>query len=273
MGCAIVNLKDIPCFGENGDTMNTVTVRNVEIGAGMPKICVPIVGENRESILEQARTIKTLPADLVEWRVDYLNNVSSLSLLTVLTFLSELRNELGDIPLLFTFRTKREGGEKSISPQAYEELYKAILMSGLVDLIDVELFLDRETVSRLIQTAHENGVPVIVSNHDFKKTPPKEELLDRLETMQDLGADILKIAVMPESTEDLLTLLAATEDGCRYLKQPIVSMSMGGKGVLSRVAGESFGSAITFGTAGAASAPGQLPAEELKEILEALHKE
>ncbi len=146
-------------------------------------------------------------------------------------------------------------------------------MSGLVDLIDVELFLDRETVSRLIQTAHENGVPVIVSNHDFKKTPPKEELLDRLETMQDLGADILKIAVMPESTEDLLTLLAATEDGCRYLKQPIVSMSMGGKGVLSRVAGESFGSAITFGTAGAASAPGQLPAEELKEILEALHKE
>ncbi len=243
--------------------MNTVTVRNVEIGAGMPKICVPIVGENRESILEQARTIKTLPADLVEWRVDYLNNVSSLSLLTVLTFLSELRNELGDTPLLFTFRTKREGGEKSISPQAYEELYKAILMSGLVDLIDVELFLDRETVSRLIQTAHENGVPVIVSNHDFKKTPPKEELLDRLETMQDL----------PESTEDLLTLLAATEDGCRYLKQPIVSMSMGGKGVLSRVAGESFGSAITFGTAGAASAPGQLPAEELKEILEALHKE
>ena len=180
MGCAIVNLKDIPCFGENGDTMNTVTVRNVEIGAGMPKICVPIVGENRESILEQARTIKTLPADLVEWRVDYLNNVSSLSLLTVLTFLSELRNELGDTPLLFTFRTKREGGEKSISPQAYEELYKAILMSGLVDLIDIELFLDRETVSRLIQTAHENGVPVIVSNHDFKKTPPKEELLDRL---------------------------------------------------------------------------------------------
>ena len=130
-----------------------------------------------------------------------------------------------------------------------------------------------DTVRRLVRTAHENGVPVIVSNHDFKKTPPKEELLDRLENMQELGADILKIAVMPESTEDLLTLLAATEDGGRYLKQPIVSMSMGGKGILSRVAGESFGSAITFGTAGAASAPGQLPAEELKEILEGLHKE
>ncbi len=114
--------------------MNTVTVRNVEIGAGMPKICVPIVGETREDILAEARAIRELPADLVEWRVDFLNNVSSLSLLTVLTFLSELRNELGDLPLLFTFRTKREGGEKSISPQAYEELYKSILSSGLIDL-------------------------------------------------------------------------------------------------------------------------------------------
>ena len=95
--------------------MNTVTVRNVEIGAGMPKICVPIVGENRESILEQARTIKTLPADLVEWRVDYLNNVSSLSLLTVLTFLSELRNELGDTPLVRKYHRASVGLRLSVS--------------------------------------------------------------------------------------------------------------------------------------------------------------
>ncbi len=162
--------------------MNTVTVRNVEIGAGMPKICVPIVGETREDILAEARAIRELPADLVEWRVDFLNNVSSLSLLTVLTFLSELRNELGDLPLLFTFRTKREGGEKSISPQAYEELYKSILSSGLIDLIDVELFLGRDIVSRLVAKAHEHGVAVIASNHDFKRTPPKEDILDRLET-------------------------------------------------------------------------------------------
>lgn len=251
--------------------MKTVTVRNVEFGAGTPKICVPIVAGTREELLEQARAIRELPADLVEWRVDYLNNVSSLSLLTVLTFLSELRNEVGDVPLLFTFRTKREGGEKNISPQAYEELYKAVISSGLIDMVDVELFLGPELMERLVKAAHENGVAVIASNHDFKKTPPKEELVDRLEAMQDLGADILKIAVMPESTEDLLILLAATEEASKYLRQPVVTMSMGGKGVLSRVAGEAFGSAITFGTAGKASAPGQLPATELRQILETLH--
>ncbi len=253
--------------------MNTVTVRNVEIGAGMPKICVPIVGETREDILAEARAIRELPADLVEWRVDFLNNVSSLSLLTVLTFLSELRNELGDTPLLFTFRTKREGGEKSISPQAYEELYKAILMSGLVDLIDVELFLGPDTVRRLVRTAHENGVPVIVSNHDFKRTPPKEDILDRLEEMQELGADIAKIAVMPESTEDVEVLMDATATFTKYASVPAIAMSMGELGLASRTTGERFGSAVTFGTAGKASAPGQLPATELKEILETVHAE
>ena len=253
--------------------MNTVTVRNVEIGAGMPKICVPIVGETREDILAEARAIRELPADLVEWRVDFLNNVSSLSLLTVLTFLSELRNELGDTPLLFTFRTKREGGEKSISPQAYEELYKAILMSGLVDLIDVELFLGPDTVRRLVRTAHENGVPVIVSNHDFKRTPPKEDILDRLEEMQELGADIAKLAVMPESTQDVEVLMDATATFTKYASVPAIAMSMGELGLASRTTGERFGSAVTFGTAGKASAPGQLPATELKEILETVHAE
>ncbi len=253
--------------------MNTVTVRNVEIGAGMPKICVPIVGETREDILAEARAIRELPADLVEWRVDFLNNVSSLSLLTVLTFLSELRNELGDLPLLFTFRTKREGGEKSISPQAYEELYKSILSSGLIDLIDVELFLGRDIVSRLVAKAHEHGVPVIVSNHDFKRTPPKEDILDRLEEMQELGADIAKIAVMPESTEDVEVLMDATATFTKYASVPAIAMSMGELGLASRTTGERFGSAVTFGTAGKASAPGQLPATELKEILETVHAE
>lgn len=252
--------------------MSTVNVRGVEIGSGIPKICVPITGSTREEILEQARVIGRLPADLVEWRVDFLNNVSSLSLLTVLTFLSELRNELGDMPLLFTFRTKREGGEKDISPQGYLELNRTVLASGLVDMIDVELFLGDDVMTKLIADAHARGVVVVASNHDFRKTPPGGEILSRLHRMQDLGADILKIAVMPQDTTDVLTLLAATETASASLERPVVTMSMGGKGVLSRVSGETFGSAITFGTAGKASAPGQLPAEELSTVLHELHR-
>lgn len=254
-------------------TLNTVTVRGVELGTGQPKICAPIVGSNREEILEQAKALRDLPVDLVEWRVDHLNNVSSLSLLTVLTFLSELRNELGDLPLLFTFRTKREGGEKDIAPQGYLELNRTIAASGLIDLLDVELFLGDDLFTKLAEYAHEKGVKVIGSNHDFQKTPSKEELLGRLKKMQDLGADLLKVAVMPQDTRDVLTLLAATEEAAATLKQPVVTMAMGGKGVLSRVAGEAFGSAMTFGSAGKASAPGQLDVKTLRAILDALHEE
>ena len=90
--------------------------------------------------------------------------------------------------------------------------------------------------------------------------------------MEERGADIAKIAVMPEYKKDLLTLLAATECAAEEMQIPVVTMSMGEIGLLSRLSGEIFGSALTFGTAGAASAPGQMDAVELRKILTLIHK-
>ena len=144
--------------------------------------------------------------------------------------------------------------------------------SGYVDMIDVEAFTGNEEVREIIDTAHACGVKVVVSNHDFYKTPPKEELISRLCKMQELGADVPKIAVMPQSRRDVLTLLAATEEMVReYADRPIITMSMNGEGVISRLCGEVFGSAVTFGAAGRTSAPGQMQVKELKMVLEMLH--
>jgi len=90
--------------------------------------------------------------------------------------------------------------------------------------------------------------------------------------MQDMGADIPKIAVMPQSKKDVLTLLAATEEmtSC-YADRPIITMSMAGTGVISRLCGEVFGSSMTFGAAGKASAPGQMGVEDLNTVLALLH--
>ena len=85
--------------------------------------------------------------------------------------------------------------------------------------------------------------------------------------------DIAKIAVMPESTQDVEVLMDATATFTKYASVPAIAMSMGELGLASRTTGERFGSAVTFGTAGKASAPGQLPATELKEILETVHAE
>lgn len=251
--------------------MNPVMIRGVAIGEGIPKICVPIVGKTREEIIKAAEEIRTLPVDVVEWRADWYEEVFEADV--VLDVLQELRRSLGELPLLFTFRTKKEGGEKEIDKKYYRTLNQLVAESGLADLIDVEVFSGDEVVNDLVRTAHENGVKVIGSNHDFEKTPEKEAIIRRLCRMQELDVDLPKIAVMPKKKEDVLTLLAATEEMNRkYADRPIITMSMAGDGVISRLCGEVFGSALTFGAAGQASAPGQIGVKELRQILTILHE-
>lgn len=250
--------------------MNPVIVKNVKIGEGIPKICVPIVGVTAEDIINEAKLLKDIPKDLVEWRADWYEGVFEFE--KVKKVLRELREILEETPILFTFRTEKEGGEKSIHEAEYFALNRLAAESGNADLIDVEIFSEEETVKSIIACAHQNSVKVIASNHDFQKTPAKEEIISRLKKMQEMGADILKIAVMPQTKKDVITLLAATEEMVTdYAVQPVVTMSMSGMGLISRLAGEIFGSAITFGAAKKASAPGQIPANDLENVLNILH--
>jgi len=252
-------------------TMNTVHVRDIVIGEGRPKICVPIVGKTRMEILAEASRFSAMPVDLVEWRVDWYTDVFSTD--KVIETAKRLRETLGNIPVLFTFRTSKEGGEKAISPEEYKNLNIALAQSGYVDLVDVEAFTGNEIVKEIIENAHSFGVKVIASNHDFSKTPEKDEIVNRLRKMQKLGADIPKIAVMPTCRQDVLTLLTATlEMTENYADRPIITMSMAGTGVVSRLTGESFGSALTFGAASQASAPGQIGVEKLCQVLDIIHE-
>ena len=187
--------------------------------------------------------------------------------------LKDLRPALGNTPILFTFRTSKEGGEKAIEPDVYVELNKKAAATGLVDLVDVEAFTGDSYVKEIIEAAHEAGVAVVASNHDFDKTPDKDDIVGRLRKMQELDADIPKIAVMPQNKKDVLTLLAATEEMVsEYADRPIITMSMAGTGLISRLCGEVFGSALTFGAVGKASAPGQMNAADLNTVLNLIHE-
>ena len=251
--------------------MNTVKVRDIEIGAGAPKIIVPIVGVTKNDIIEEAKTFHSIPVDVVEWRVDWFEGVFDFA--QVEDALKDLRAALGNIPILMTFRTSKEGGEKAIEPEAYAELNIKAAQTGYVDLIDVEIFTGDEIVKKIIDGAHAAGVKVVASNHDFFKTPEKEEIIRRLCMMQELGADIPKIAVMPTCRRDVLTLLCATEEMyTEHADRPIITMSMAGTGLISRLCGEVFGSALTFGAAKKASAPGQAAVNDLNNMLQFLHE-
>ena len=248
--------------------MNTIKVRNIEIGSGTPKIIVPIVGVTKQEIIDEAKTFDSIPVDVVEWRVDWFEGVFDFE--KVEDVLKELRAVLGETPILMTFRTSKEGGEKSIEPEDYAKLNIKAAQTGYVDFIDVEIFTGDDVVREIIDGAHAAGVKVIASNHDFFKTPAKADIIYRLRKMQDMNADIPKIAVMPQNKKDVLTLLAATEE--MTTNRPIITMSMAGTGVISRLCGEVFGSSMTFGAAKKASAPGQMGVNDLSTVLDLLHK-
>ena len=251
--------------------MNTIKVRNIEIGSGTPKIIVPIVGVTKQEIIDEAKTFDSIPVDVVEWRVDWFEDVFDFE--KVEDVLKELRAVLGETPILMTFRTSKEGGEKAIEPTAYAELNIKAAQTGYVDLVDVEIFTGDDIVKKIIDGAHAAGVKVVASNHDFFKTPAKADIIYRLRKMQDMNADIPKIAVMPQNKKDVLTLLAATEEmTTNYADRPIITMSMAGTGVISRLCGEVFGSSMTFGAAKKASAPGQMGVNDLSTVLDLLHK-
>ena len=264
-------------------TERVVTIRDRKIGEGMPKICVPIVGADEKEIRAQAERIRELPADMAEWRMDCFDGVDEPD--SVRSVLGTLRAILPWTPLLATFRTRKEGGNRDITAEGYRKLCAAAAEGGC-DLIDVELFAgstlpwetdavrDGDTFFReLVETAHRCGVKAVGSSHEFHRTPKEQEILFRLCRMQALGADIVKIAVMPQRPEDVDVLLGATIRMCReYAAVPVVTMAMGEEGTVSRINGELTGSAITFGSAGRASAPGQIPVRDLKRALEMIHE-
>ena len=250
--------------------MDTVTIRGVTLGAGVPKIIVPVVDAAREGILDKAREIVSLSADVVEWRADFYQD--ALHIDRLLETLGMLRAELGGLPLLFTLRTKHDGGESDVDFEQYKTVNMAAAGSGCADLIDVEICRGAEALRDHIDAIHAAGVKVTGSFHDFRGTPSREEMVSRLRQAQDMGADISKLAVMPRNREDVLALLeASVEMRETFAVRPILTISMGPLGMVSRIACGISGSCMTFGAAGRTSAPGQLQVEELRRVLNMLH--
>lgn len=250
--------------------MKTVKLKNVVLGEGKPKICIPFVDDTREGLAASARRALAFPCDLVEWRADYYNIKNDPE--ETAAAIRTLRRVLGDIPIFYTMRTGQEGGMSDLTDEEYERTLISTIETGRPDMIDVELSRGDDFMKDMTERAHAYGIAVVASRHAFRDTPPKEEIVETMRRMQVLGADIAKFAAMANSARDVLTLLDATLTMRElYGDTPLITMSMGKPGIVSRLCGEVFGSCLTFGTAGASSAPGQIPADQMKHILDILH--
>lgn len=239
-----------------------VHVGSLALGDGNPKICVPLTAGNLVQMESQLEKIRAVPCDMIELRADYYEG-------DPIEELAAVRERMPDMPVLFTFRTKEEGGERAISPEEYTRLN--LRAAGRADLIDLEVNRGEKFIRDLAVRLQSAGVKIIVSYHDFEQTPDEKYLVHLLCRMQSLGADITKAAVMPQNDRDVLTLLsAAVTMKEQAADRPYIVMSMGRLGALSRLAGRLTGSAVTFATAGAASAPGQMDADFVARALKLL---
>lgn len=249
---------------------NLLCIKGKIIGKGKPLVCVPVMESSKEEILRETRRLEEAHTEMIEWRVDAFENVESPN--AIREILNEMKHIIKESILVYTFRSKNQGGCKALSAADIYDIHQVAAESDVVDFIDVEYF-EAKNPQKEIAMLQEMGAYVIASHHDFEQTPDTEVIRMLLEQIRESGADVVKLAVMPQNMWDVLHLLEETnrfhENHPDY---PLITMSMGAKGGISRVAGEFFGSCVTFGAGGQASAPGQLPVKQLEEILHILHQ-
>ena len=249
-----------------------IEVRGRPIGGGKsPAICTPLVARRSDAILDELAAVLRKKPDLIEWRVDFFTGIAETPV--VIDIARRIRAAAGETPILFTRRSAVEGGEPiALTEEDAVRLYEAVCESHCVDFVDFEMSNHLDHVHRVREVSRTQGVQMIASYHNFKETPPLDALLRRFAQVEELGADIGKVAVMPNSADDVLTLLSATLQSSRRLTIPLISMSMGGYGSLTRMFGWVFGSALTFAVGANSSAPGQVPIEDLDSVLAIMRK-
>lgn len=239
-------------------------MRGIEFGGSAPLFCIPLVANDLEALLAQARVAHDLAPDAVEWRAD---SYDSLSVENIIEAARQLRTILDRELILFTLRVHTEGGKREINQVVRANCIEGILRTGLVDLVDVELCNGAQFIEPIVKTARGEGKGLILSYHDFEGTPATEFLLSKISEMIGHGADIAKLACMPKTRGDVLRMLEATLLARNaFPATPLCTMSMGALGSLSRVAGFLYGSDMAFAVGQEISAPGQIPIAEARRI-------
>jgi 3-dehydroquinate dehydratase-1 len=249
-----------------------IEVRGRPIGGGkLPAICTPLVARSGDAVLAELSAVLAKKPDLIEWRADFFAGIADAH--AVVDIARRIRAAAGETPILFTRRSAAEGGEPiPLTEEDAVRLYEAVCESRCVDLVDFEMSNHLDHVHRVREVSRTHGVQLIASYHNFEKTPSLETLIRRFAQAEELGANAGKVAVMPNSADDVLTLLSATLQSSRRLAIPLISMSMGAYGSLTRMFGWVFGSAMTFAVGESSSAPGQVPIEDLDAVLSITRK-
>jgi shikimate dehydrogenase/3-dehydroquinate dehydratase type I len=245
---------------------------------GVVVICIPITANTQAAALKELES--GLPhADAVELRMDLIRDGD------LKTLMDRCRLYPVPVKILVTNRKKEslpdEGrislGHTPFCSSSDEDLMErqriALLKEAVVfgaDFVDIEMDVTESFRMELLSVImnHGNRTRLIVSHHDFRKTPSVKELRKIFHECLRAGAGIVKIVTFANFQEDNLKILDLIPYA-RRKNHDIIAFCMGEKGRMSRMMAPFLGSMLSFTPLerGAESAPGQLIVEEMRQAM------
>ncbi len=197
--------------------------------------------------------------DLIELRIDLFSDLDRRYVRTVF----EKTKALGK-PVIATVRSREEGGGRELRDGERLGLFEAV--ADLADLIDIE---GSSGIFRGVRRiAADSRSILIASYHNFEATPAYSELSVLVRRFRSRGADIVKVATSATGCEDLRSMTRLT---LGYWKDGLVTICMGGKGLPTRIFFPIIGSLFTFASIGKPTAPGQVSAVRLRELIDGIY--
>ncbi|VJE77733.1 3-dehydroquinate dehydratase, (3-dehydroquinase) (type I DHQase) [Streptococcus pneumoniae] len=211
--------------------------------------------------LEEAQALdatRYLDADIIEWRADYLPKEA------ILQVAPAIFEKFAGRELVFTLRTRSEGGEIDLSPEEYIHLIKEVAQFYQPDYIDFEYYSYKDVFEEMLDFPN-----LVLSYHNFQETP--ENMMEILSELTILNPKLVKVAVMAHTEQDVLDLMNYIR-GFKTLnpEQEYVTISMGKVGKVSRITADVTGSSWSFASLDEVSAPGQISLASMKKIREIL---
>ena len=214
--------------------------------------------------LEEAQAIdanRYVDADIIEWRADFLPKDE------ILQVAPAIFEKFAGRELLFTLRTRAEGGEIYLSAQEYVQVIKDVTQLYQPEYVDFEYFGNKDVFDQMLDFPN-----LVLSYHNFQETP--ENMMEILSELTSLNPKVVKVSVMAHTEQDVLDLMNFTR-GFKTLnpEQEYVTISMGKVGKVSRITSDVTGSSWSFASLDVASAPGQISLSNMKKIREILNED
>ena len=241
-----------------------IQLRNGKVfGGGVLLACVPLISRTTEALKADAVETCAAGPDLLEWRSDFMEQLSDPAAMAEAA--KVLREVAGDIPVIFTPRNPAEGGQQPLTDEQKKAVIEAVSATGCIDLVDLELAYPDAFIQEIRDICHQNNVQLILSNHNFSCLPSLEEVTEKLQRMEAVGADINKLAYKPQNFHEVAAFCKMICDAKEtWMKNPVINSLMGDVGAVTRFGGGSLGSDMCFVSVTGISGPGQMHIDDYR---------